>query len=79
MKLHRPIMLQKTDIAARSGDNTSFIFHAMAADITKNLSRDGQLVTPQVRFKAANYHDAYDYAVKNFELVDDPLFYAEET
>jgi hypothetical protein len=51
----------------------------MAADITKNLSRDGQLVTPQVRFKAANYHDAYDYAVKNFELVDDPLFYAEET
>jgi hypothetical protein len=50
-------------------------FLAMAADITKNLSIGGELgrrtassvrVTPQMRFKAANYHDAYDFALKNF-------------
>jgi hypothetical protein len=79
-KPYRPIMIQKA--------HREEFFLAMAADITKNLSIGGELgrrvacgarVTPQMRFKAANYHDAYDFALKNFALVDDPLFYAEET
>lgn len=68
-------MIQRSYVTS----DTGFIFHAMAADITKNLSRDGEHVTAQARFKAANYHDAYDYVMKNYVLVDDPLFYAEET
>lgn len=45
------------------------VFHAMVTDITN---------TAHMRFKAANYHDAYDFAMKNFAIVDVPLFNAEE-
>lgn len=74
MMPYRPIMIQR----AREGREEFFL--AMATDITKNLMRkNGVFGRAQMRFNAANYHDAYDFAMKNFALVDDPLFYAEET
>lgn len=69
MKPYKPMMIRKPYRPFMIERAVGDVFHAMVTDITN---------TAHMRFKAANYHDAYDFAMKNFAIVDNPLFNAEE-